>query len=60
MDEDRPRKKTVHEIGCDLAAISVEELRERIVLLQEEITRLEASITSKEASKRAADSFFKL
>jgi uncharacterized small protein (DUF1192 family) len=58
-DDDRPKKKIAHEIGADLSLISVEELRERIALLKEEIVRLEGDITRKEASKSAADSFFK-
>jgi uncharacterized small protein (DUF1192 family) len=58
-DDDRPKKKIVHEIGQDLALLSVNELRERIALLKEEITRLEASITSKQASRNVADTFFK-
>jgi len=58
-DDDRPKKKIVHEIGQDLALLSVEELRERVALLKEEIARLEASITSKQASRTSADTFFK-
>jgi uncharacterized small protein (DUF1192 family) len=58
-DEDHPRKKIVHEIGQDLALLSVNELRDRIALLKDEIARLEASITSKHASRNVADTFFK-
>jgi len=58
-DDDRPKKKITHEIGQDLALLSVKELQERIVLLKEEITRLEASITSKQASRSVADTFFR-
>jgi uncharacterized small protein (DUF1192 family) len=58
-DDDRPKKKIVHEIGQDLALLSVNELRERIALLRDEIARLEASITSKQASRNVADTFFK-
>jgi uncharacterized small protein (DUF1192 family) len=58
-DEDRPKKKIVHEIGQDLALLSVKELQERIALLKEEIARLEGSITRKEASRNVADTFFK-
>jgi len=58
-DDDRPKKKIVHEIGADLSLISVEELKERIALLKEEIARLEADIGRKQASKSAADAFFK-
>ena len=58
-DDDRPKKKIVHEIGQDLALLSVNELRERIALLKDEIARLEASIASKQASRSVADTFFK-
>jgi uncharacterized small protein (DUF1192 family) len=58
-DDDRPKKKITHEIGQDLALLSVGELTERIALLKEEIARLEANIASKQASKSAADLFFK-
>jgi uncharacterized small protein (DUF1192 family) len=58
-DEDRPKKKIVHEIGQELALLSVKELQERIALLKEEIARLDAAITSKHASRNVADTFFK-
>jgi uncharacterized small protein (DUF1192 family) len=58
-DDDRPKKKVAHEIGQDLTLLSVAELTERIALLKDEIARLEANIASKQASKSAADLFFK-
>ena len=58
-DEDRPKKKITHEIGQDLTLLSVGELTERIALLKEEIARLEANMATKQASKSAADLFFK-
>jgi uncharacterized small protein (DUF1192 family) len=58
-EDDRPKKKIVHEIGQDLALLSVKELQERIALLKEEIARLEASIAGKQASRTVADQFFK-
>ena len=58
-DDDRPKKKIVHEIGQDLALLSVEELGARIQILRDEIVRLEASVTQKQASRSAADLFFK-
>jgi uncharacterized small protein (DUF1192 family) len=58
-DEERPRKKITHEIGQDLALLSVSELAERIALLQGEIERLQAASNAKEASRNAADKFFK-
>jgi uncharacterized small protein (DUF1192 family) len=58
-EEDRPRPKTAHEIGQDLTLLSLEEIDRRIALLKEEILRLEASRAGKQASRAAADSFFK-
>ena len=60
MDEDdRPKKKIVHEIGQDLALLSIKELDERIALLEEEIGRLKAASASKQGSRQVADQFFK-
>jgi uncharacterized small protein (DUF1192 family) len=58
-DDDRPKKKISHEIGQDLALISVRELEERITLLRQEIERLEADIRKKQSSRNVADQFFK-
>jgi uncharacterized small protein (DUF1192 family) len=58
-EDDRPKKKIVHEIGQELALLSVGELAERVALLKEEIARIEANMASKSASKSAADQFFK-
>ncbi|UPT98860.1 DUF1192 domain-containing protein [Bradyrhizobium barranii subsp. apii] len=58
-DDDKPRKKVSDEIGQDLSLLSVEELTERVVLLNTEIARLEEAATKKRASRDAADSFFK-
>ena len=58
-EDDRPRKKVAHDIGQDLALLSVEELRDRIALLQSEIARLDAAMKSKQATRSAADTFFK-
>jgi uncharacterized small protein (DUF1192 family) len=58
-DDDRPKKKVVHEIGQDLSLLSVAELQERIGLMQAEIARLEADIAKKQSTRSAADMFFK-
>ena len=58
-DEDRPKKKIVHEIGQDLALLSIKELEERIALLNDEIARLQVAIASKQGSRNVADQFFK-
>jgi uncharacterized small protein (DUF1192 family) len=54
-----PRKKTTHELGESLDFLTAAELRERIELLRAEIARLEAAAVAKDASKHAADAFFK-
>ena len=58
-DDDRPKKKITHDIGQELALLSVRELEERIALLKAEIVRLEASIAGKQSSRNVADQFFK-
>jgi uncharacterized small protein (DUF1192 family) len=54
------KKPKGHEIGMVLDAMSVEELSDRIGLLENEIVRLRAAIDSKRKSKSAADAFFKI
>lgn len=51
-----PRK---HEIGQDLSLLSVDELRHRIGMLEEEIARIEAELSSKGAAKGAAEALFR-
>lgn len=59
-DDDGPLKKpATHVLGEGLDTLSVEELRERIALLRQEIVRLDAAILAKEASRGAADAVFK-
>jgi uncharacterized small protein (DUF1192 family) len=57
--DELPKKKTTHEIGQELALLSVSELTERAGLLKDEIARLEAEIARKRASQTAANAFFK-
>jgi uncharacterized small protein (DUF1192 family) len=58
-DDAPPKKKLIHEIGQELALLSVGELAERIELLQLEVGRLEEAKAKKQASLSAADQFFK-
>jgi uncharacterized small protein (DUF1192 family) len=58
-DDDKPKKKVVHEIGQDLSLLSVAELQERIALMQAEIARLEADMARKQSTRSAADLLFK-
>jgi uncharacterized small protein (DUF1192 family) len=60
MDDDHRKPiSTTHHIGEDLASLSVEELQNRISLLETEIIRLRGAIEAKNASRLAADQFFK-
>jgi uncharacterized small protein (DUF1192 family) len=58
-EDDKPKKKIAHEIGQDLYLLSAEDLAERIALLKQEIVRLEAAMNKAQASRSAADQFFK-
>jgi uncharacterized small protein (DUF1192 family) len=58
-DDDRLKKPSMHEIGQDLALLSVKEIDERIEVLQTEISRLEDARLRKDATKAAADAFFR-
>ena len=60
FDDDRPKPKRAHEIGQDLSLLSVGDLDERIGILEAEIARLGADKVSKQATRMAADSLFKL
>jgi uncharacterized small protein (DUF1192 family) len=48
--DELPKKKITHEMGQDLALLSVAELAERIGLLKEEIARIEREMARKHAS----------
>jgi uncharacterized small protein (DUF1192 family) len=60
FDDEEVKKPKGHEVGMILDAMSVDELTDRIALLEGEIARLRAAIDSKRKSKSAADAFFKL
>ena len=57
--DDLPRPKPKPVIGENLDAISVDELHERIAAYDAEIARIRSEISRKQASKAAADLFFK-
>jgi uncharacterized small protein (DUF1192 family) len=58
-DEDKPKKKIAHELGDDLAKLSLDELAARVALLRAEIERIEAAAAAKRSSAEVAASFFK-
>ena len=60
MDIDElPKKKPEIIVGETLELMSVAELEHRITALEAEITRVRAEIARKQASKSAADAFFR-
>jgi uncharacterized small protein (DUF1192 family) len=55
-----PRKKQPEiTLGEDLSAMSAHELEQRIATLEGEIVRCREAITQRNATKSAADAFFK-
>jgi len=59
IEELEPKKKKDFEIGCDLSNHSIDELKELVETLGNEIARIEDEIRAKESSRDAADSVFK-
>lgn len=57
--EDLPRKPAGIVLGENLDLLSVSELEHRVLALEQEIQRVKAAIQSKQASKDAADAFFR-
>lgn len=59
-DENEPKRKRAYQIGQDLSDISVDDLEALIAELENEIERLKTDAKAKNASKSAADAFFKI
>lgn len=59
FDDVPVEKPAPHRIGEDLGRLSIDELTDRIALLDAEIVRLREAIAAKTASRAAASSFFK-
>lgn len=57
--EDLPKKPSGVMLGEPLDLLSVSELEQRVRDLESEIQRVKAAITAKQASKNAADAFFR-
>ena len=60
MFDDEIKKPKGHETGMPIDALSVEELTHRVGLLESEIIRLKMAIAARNATRKAADSAFKL
>lgn len=59
FDDDKPKKLAPHEVGMPIDTMSVDELKERIGLLEAEVVRLKDAITARQKTKSAAESLFK-
>ncbi len=60
FDDEPSKKKIVHEIGQDLSLLSVDELGERIEILNSEVERLKAERVLKGAQREQAAALFKI
>lgn len=63
MDSDdlEPRKKKLPDVvlGEDISALSAHELEARIARLEEEIARCRKAVAERDATRSAAENFFK-
>ena len=60
FEDDQPKKKLApHEVGMPIETMSIDELNERIGLLEAEIVRLKDAIAARQKTKSAAESIFK-
>jgi uncharacterized small protein (DUF1192 family) len=60
MDDEERKVPKTHEVGMPIDTMSVVELMQRIGLLEAEVARLKTAIVSRNATRQAAESFFKL
>lgn len=59
MDDEEIKRPKTHEVGMAIDTMSVEELSERIGLLEAEIVRLREAIEARGATRKAAEAAFK-
>ena len=59
FDDDEVKKPKGHEVGMNIETMSVEELTDRIAMLEGEIGRLRAAIAARQKSRSDANSVFK-
>jgi len=59
LDDLEPKKVKAHELGQDLAKLSIGELAALVEALKAEIARVEAIMAAKQSSKSVADAAFK-
>lgn len=58
-EEGRKIDAPEHAVGADISELSIDELQERVLLMEQEILRLKAAIDGKSGSIAAAEAFFK-
>ncbi|WP_439495922.1 DUF1192 domain-containing protein [Bosea sp. (in: a-proteobacteria)] len=58
-EDDRPAPQPIHLIGQDLSMLSLAEIDQRVEALKSEIARLMEIRARKDASRSAADAFFR-
>ncbi len=59
FEDDEVKKPKGHEVGMPIETMSVDELTDRIGLLEAEIARLKAAIAARQKHKSEAASVFK-
>lgn len=59
IEEENRKRPTAHEVGMVLDAMSVEELEQRVALLEGEIVRIKAAIVARGDTRKAAEAAFK-
>ena len=59
FDEEPKKKLAPHEVGMPIDTMSIDELNERIAVLEAEIVRLKDAIAARQKTKSAAESLFK-
>jgi len=59
MFDEEIKKPRAHEVGMQIDTMSVEELNERIGMLEAEIARLRVAIEARGATRKEADAAFK-
>ena len=60
FDDEAVKRPRTHEVGMAIDTMSVDELNERIGILEKEIARLREAIAARQQIKAAAESLFKL
>ena len=60
MFDDEIKTPKGHEVGMVIDTMSVDELNQRIAMLEGEIARLRAAIAARGVTRQAADAMFKL